>query len=195
MYALFIAENNLPISSVDSKSFDRLLSAFKGRGTRYHRNHIATVSIPKCERRMREFIISHLKGSNVCVVIDEMTKFGTTYCNFLLCARVEMSIDPEKNAVFFWDSRILDDSTSLTIGQAIGRIADELEAYGITVASFASDNCNSMKKAEDYALCSSGRKIRRVPCGSHALNNILKELLEMEPLKSIWGRVLLCCRC
>ena len=40
-----ITENNHPISSVGSISFDRLLSAFKGRGTRYRRNHVATVCL------------------------------------------------------------------------------------------------------------------------------------------------------
>lgn len=191
-YALFIAENNTPLSIVDSDSFQNLLIALSATGKKYHRTHISKTSIPKCYQKTKEFVLSKLKGKSVCLVIDEMTKFNTTYTNTLLCSKIITKDKKEVNAVFFWDTLVLKDSTASSIGSAVSSIADSLEKEGIIVSSFASDNCNAMKKAEDYVTTLSGRSIPRVSCGSHALNNVFKDIMKMEPLASLWKNVLAC---
>ena len=98
----------------------------------------------------------------------------------------------EVNAVFFWDTLLLRDGTASSIGSAVSSIVDSLEKEGIIVTYFASDNCNAMKKAEDCIITQSGRSIPRVSCGSHALNNVFKDIMKLEPLASLWENVLQC---
>ena len=185
--ALFVAENNIPLVAMESTTFSSLLDAYQAKGKRFNRKHITTVSLPKCEKRMREYFISRLRGSSVCLVVDEMAKYSVSYFNFTLCGNI-LDHGCYKHFIVFWDSKILDNSTSSSIGKAISETTDELLSYGINVTSFASDNCNAMKKAE-YCVCSDGRKLKRVACGSHALNNIFKEVMEVGDMKDLWDNV------
>ena len=186
--ALFVAENNIPLVAMESTTFSSLLDAYQAKGKRFNRKHITTVSLPKCEKRMREYFISRLRGSSVCLVVDEMAKYSVSYFNFTLCGII-LDHGCYKHFIVFWDSKILDNSTSSSIGKAISETTDELLSYGINVTSFASDNCNAMKKAEVYCVCSDGRKLKRVACGSHALNNIFKEVMEVGDMKDLWDNV------
>ena len=173
---------------MESTTFSSLLDAYQAKGKRFNRKHITTVSLPKCEKRMREYFISRLRGSSVCLVVDEMAKYSVSYFNFTLCGNI-LDHGCYKHFIVFWDSKILDNSTSSSIGKAISETTDELLSYGINVTSFASDNCNAMKKAEEYCVCSDGRKLKRVACGSHALNNIFKEVMEVGDMKDLWDNV------
>ena len=186
--ALFVAENNIPLVAMESTTFSSLLDAYQAKGKRFNRKHITTVSLPKCEKRMREYFISRLRGSSVCLVVDEMAKYSVSYFNFTLCGII-LDHGCYKHFIVFWDSKILDNSTSSSIGKAISETTDEFLSYGINVTSFASDNCNAMKKAEEYCVCSDGRKLKRVACGSHALNNIFKEVMEVGDMKDLWDNV------
>lgn len=186
--ALFIAENNIALTALDSTSYSRLLDAYQAKGARFSRKHITDVSLPKCEKKMREYFVNHLRNSSVCLVVDEMTKYGVSYYNFTLCGTISVN-HRDKYVVVFWDSKTLDDSTSSSIGKATAETADELLKEGIRVTSFASDNCNAMKKAEDYCICSDGRQLKRVACDSHALNNIFKEMMKLDPIRGIWDTV------
>ncbi len=188
-YALLIADNNTPISIVDSDSFQDFLTGVSAGGKRYSRTHITKTSIPKCVKKMKEFMLSKLKGKSVCLVIDEMTKFNTSYTNVLLCSKIVLKDNKEINAVFFWDTLVLEDGSSASIGRAVSCIADDLEKEGIMVSSFASDNCSAMRKAEEFVVTQSGRKIPRVSCGSHALNNVFKDIMKEKPLDSLWKNV------
>ena len=146
--ALFVAENNIPLVAMESTTFSSLLDAYQAKGKRFNRKHITTVSLPKCEKRMREYFISRLRGSSVCLVVDEMAKYSVSYFNFTLCGII-LDHGCYKHFIVFWDSKILDNSTSSSIGKAISETTDELLSYGINVTSFAWDNCNAMKKAEE----------------------------------------------
>ena len=183
-----MAENNIPMVAMESSSFSWLLDAYQAKGKRFSRKHITDVSLPKCEKKMREYYVNHLHNSSVCLVVDEMTKYGVSYYNSTLCGTISVN-RRDKYVVVFWDSKTLNDSTSSSIGKAIAETADELLKEGINVTSFASDNCNAMKKAEDYCVCSDGRRLKRVACGSHTLNNIFKEMMTLEPMNGIWETV------
>ena len=188
--AIFIAKTGAPMSLLDDDSFDDYLDYHKAQGLRIKRHRLCNISIPLCEKLLREFIIQRLYKKSVCIVVDEMTKYGTSFTNFLLCCPLtkEGEIIP---GLFFWDSRVLDNGKAESIGEALADIADELLNNGIEVNSYVSDNCNTMKKSEDYAVTKNGRKLQRKSCCSHVPNNIFKEFLAIEPIKSIWGNVYL----
>ena len=169
--AIFIAKTGAPMSLLDDDSFDDYLDYHKAQGLRIKRHRLCNISIPLCEKLLREFIIQRLYKKSVCIVVDEMTKYGTSFTNFLLCCPLtkEGEIIP---GLFFWDSRVLDNGKAESIGEALADIADELLNNGIEVNSY-------------------GRKLQRKSFCSHVLNNIFKEFLAIEPIKSIWGNVYL----
>ena len=125
----------------------------------------------------------------MCLVVDEMASFGIAYYNFIICCRLSRESNKSQQGVFLWDSRVLNSSTAESIGKEIGNVADELMEYGIDVDSYVSDNCNAMKKSEVFAVTKDGKQLKRQSCGSHALNNIFKDLLSFGQIKGLWNIV------
>ena len=59
----------------------------------------------------------------------------------------------------------------------------------IIVTAYSSDNCPVMDAAATTASVVAFKKIRRVPCASHAFNNTLKALIRENCLKYLWDSV------
>ena len=188
-YAEFVCGTNAAFSIVNSAAFQNLLTAHKARGHRYKRSHNTSVSIPKYYNMMKEFLIDRLKGKDVCLIVDEMAKYDNSFFNYTLSTVVKGSDNHHRPTVFFWESRVLRDSTAISIGASIVDVAEELSQKDIHVLSFCSDNCNTMKKTVDYTTMSDGRVIIRVGCGSHVLNNIIKDIMDFNCLASLWKKV------
>ena len=179
------------MSIVNNAAFQNLLNVHKAHGCRYKRSHITSVSLPKYYNRMKEFLVDRLKGKDVCLIVDEMTKYDNSFFNYTISTIVKGNDNRHTSAVFFWDSKVLRDSTAVSIGASIINVAEELQQRDIHVLSFCSDNCNTMKKTVDYTTMSDGRMIIRVGCGSHVLNNIIKDIMETDYLASLWDNVII----
>lgn len=78
-----------------------------------------------------------------------------------------------------------------SVGVLIGETILELQKEVIIVTAYSSDNCPVMNAAATTASVVAFKKIR-VPCASHAFNNILKALLRENCLKYLWDSVLYC---
>lgn len=189
--ALWIACSNMPYNVVDNFMTEIYFNIRKLQGPRNNQYHIRNISVPKCVRRMREYITQHLKGGVASLIVDEMTSFGISYHNFLICCPLPIG-DEVIPGTFFWDSRELDDNKAESIGKAISEVADELSEFEIEVNSYVSDNCNTMKKSEEFAVTRAGKRLQRKSCCSHALNNVFKDMLSLECIKELWDNVSIC---
>lgn len=143
----------------------------------------------KVSSMTRDYVRNQLNGRNICLIIDEGSFFGTPHYNFLICAYIpECVINPKR--VYFWDSIANRDGTSEGIAECIKSVIIDLEKYNIHVKTYATDNCNAMRGTEEI-LKGVMNGIVRVPCASHILNNILKDLFDEEYIKEIWDKVFL----
>ena len=57
------------------------------------------------------------------MVIDEMSKLNTSYTNVSFCSKIVVKDNKGINAVFFWDTLVLEDKWYASIGSAISCIA------------------------------------------------------------------------
>ena len=124
-----------------------------------------------------DFVKNQLSGREVCLIVDEMTRFDIHYYNFLLSCpsdTVTTGTEGRLPAVYFWTSKILQDRTEERIGSMIGEVICELQQEDINVTSYATDNCSVMWKTEQYIQHFVLRPIQRVACASHVLNGIFK---------------------
>ena len=140
-----------------------------------------------------DFVKNQLSGREVCLIVDEMTRFDIHYYNFLLSCpsdTVTTGTEGRLPAVYFWTSKILQDRTEERIGSMIGEVICELQQEGINVTSYATDNCSFMRKTEKYVQHIVLRPIQRVACAFHVLNGIFKDLLKLGPIKEVWNNVL-----
>ena len=141
----------------------------------------------KVSSMTRDYVKNQLNGRNVCLIIDEGSFYSIPYYNFLICAYIpECIINPKR--IYFWDSIVNNDGTSEGIAECIKSVINDLEQYNIHVKTYATDNCNAMRGTEDI-LKGVIDGISRVPCASHILNNILKDLFNEEYIKGIWDKV------
>lgn len=81
-----------------------------------------------------------------------------------------------------------------SVGVLVGETVLELQKEVIIVTAYSSDNCPVMNAAATTASVVAFKKIR-VPCASHAFNNILKALIRENCLKYLWDSVVLYCFC
>lgn len=79
-----------------------------------------------------------------------------------------------------------------SVGVLVGETILELQKEVIIVTAYSSDNCPVMDAAATTASVVAFKKIR-VPCASHAFNNILKALIRENCLKYLWDSVVLYC--
>ena len=89
---------------------------------------------------------------------------------------------------FLWDVKELKENDAESVGVLIGETILELQKEVIIVTAYSSDNCPVMDAAATASVVAF-KKIRRVPCASHAFNNILKALLRENCLKYLWDSV------
>ena len=98
-------------------------------------------------------------------------------------------LSPAKGT-FFWKTVSIQEYTAIAYAKEIAKVVKELEDEGIKVSSYASDNCSTMIATESllHSLC--GKPVTRIPCASHMLNNVLKELIKTVPeISSVWNQV------
>ena len=90
--------------------------------------------------------------------------------------------------VYFWKLVESPASTGEEIASLIIKIIEEIEACGVRIVSYATDNCPTMK-ATERILMMSGRCLKRVPCGAHILNGVFKDFINSRSIKPIWDNV------
>ena len=117
-----------------------------------------------------------------------MSKSGTSFVNLLLCTGDDGSLDM-KNQVYFWDCTRLPSNNAISLGSFIANTIRDLEALDVTVNSYSSDNCRTMVAALEYAERKCGRELVRVPCASHVMNLIFKDLVNHDCIKNVWANV------
>ena len=145
------------------------------------------VYVPAVAEAVKSFVKSKLKGCTVTLVLDEMKNSCGQYINFVVSTNSQTSIG---NEVFFWECMQSEGSTAGAIAKKISIVANELEKAGIDCHSYATDNCNAMIATEKYTVTESGRRLSRIPCSSHALNNIFKDFVNKNPtIRETWNLV------
>lgn len=127
------------------------------------------------------------------MIIDEAMKEETSFYNLLLSAVDEDNDSGTSVELFLWDVKELKVNDAESVGVLVGETILELQKLGITVNAYSSDNCPVMDAAATTASAVAFKKVRRVPCASHAFNNILKALIRENCLKHLWDSVVLYC--
>lgn len=190
---LLIADMFLPFSLASNPLF-KLMMNEAGIGDICHsETTLRRVQLKKTNKKVMDFVKNQLSGREVCLIVDEMTRFDIHYYNFLLSCpsdKVTTGTEGRSTAVYFWTSKILHEGTAERIGSMIGEVICELQQEGINVTSYATDNCSVMRKTEQYVQRFVLRPIQRVACASHVLNGIFKDLLKLDPIKEVWNNVL-----
>ena len=119
-----------------------------------------------------------------CLVIDEMSKGERSFYNLLLCT-VGMNAEKAPVDIYFWKTTQLRCNDAESIGFLIGDTVRELREYGITVNSYSTDNCATMRATTIPASIVSLQTLKRIPYAVHALNNIMKEPV----IGELWNHV------
>ena len=133
---------------------------------------------------VREYVIDSLRGRTACLVIDEMSKGERSFYNLLLCT-VGMNAEKAPVDIYFWKTTQLRCNDAESIGFLIGDTVRELREYGITVNSYSTDNCATMRATTIPASIVSLQTLKRIPYAVHALNNIMKEPV----IGELWNHV------
>ena len=142
--------------------------------------------------KMRKLVVNQLYGLEVCLIVDEMTNSIGSYLNFLMACYSSTGgrdLSPTMGT-FFWRTVSIQEYTAIAYAKEIAKVVKELEDEGMKVSSYASDNCITMIATESllHSLC--GKPVTRIPCASHMLNNVLKELIKTVPeISSVWNQV------
>lgn len=185
-----IINGYLPFSIVSNPYFRLFMNATNSRWIPVSPVTIASKYVQECSNTVHDYVVNRLKGRTACLIIDETMKGETSYYNLLLSTAEEDGDKPSVE-VLLWDIKELKVNDAESVGVLIGSTILELERNGINVNAYSSDNCSVMDAAARTASIVAMKKVRRVPCASHALNNILKSLLQENCLKSLWEDVIL----
>lgn len=191
MYLTLLVGNcYLPLSLPTNEWFKRYMKAVNAKWTMISRTTLTTKYLPLTANMIRSYVLRQLRGKSPCIVIDEMSKFGRSYYNILL-ASLERN-EEGKNIIeaYFFDCLRLERGSAEAIGTAIGNIVLTLKKEGITVTTYASDNCAVMVAAIETATAVSGVPMKRVACSSHAVNNVFKSFMMQKQIDKIWVKVL-----
>lgn len=137
---------------------------------------------------IREYVIHSLRGRTACLVIDEMSKGDKSYYNLLLSS-IGTNMEKCPIDIYFWKTTMLRCNDAESIGVLIGNTVNELRDYGITVNSYSTDNCATMKATRVPASIVSLHTLKRIPCAAHALNNIMKDLMKEPIICELWNHV------
>lgn len=138
---------------------------------------------------MRKLVVNQLYGLEVCLIVDEMTNSMGSYLNFLMACYSPTGgrdLSPAMGT-YFWRTVSIQEYTAIAYAKEIAKVVKELEDEGMKVSSYASDNCSTMIATESllHSLC--GKPVTRIPCASHMLNNVLKELIKTVPKSAVYG--------
>lgn len=184
-----IANCCLPLSLPGNRHFQLGLQKLEAKATTVSRTVMMDKYLPRCAKMVADFVAKRIRGKTVCLVIDEMSKSGMSFVNLLLCTGDDGSLDM-KNQVYFWDCTCLPSNNAISLGSFIANTIRDLEALDVTVNFYSSDNCRTMVAALEYAERKCGRELVRVPCASHVMNLIFKDLVNHDCIKNVWANVI-----
>jgi len=157
---------------------------------RISRKTLTTKYIPLCAQQTRSYVLKQLYEKHPCLIIDEMKKNGNSYYNLLLSSLMTRADGSNYVEVYYLDCLRLQSDNAESIGTAIGSTVKALADKKVYVNCYASDNCAVMIKAAEIACKVAGTTITRVPCASHALNNVFKTFMNQPQIHSIWCMVI-----
>lgn len=140
--------------------------------------------------RVKTRVVNELTGKEACITVDEMTDSSGSHLNFLLSTNeVDTELGQERGN-FYWKSVRITVLDAESIGLKIAEVIRELNDVNIRVNSYSCDNCATMVATQRVVSRDCGKPVVRVPCMSHILNNILKELLRTgDVLPRVWESV------
>ena len=182
--SMMICCDNLPFSIVESKYFNKYVKRYNHNWETVSRKKLSSEIIPRTAMKIKDFVINQLYGKEVCLAVDECTKFQKSFYSFLIYP------PSEKGIVNFWDIVNSTATKSTDIANLFFMIISELKKYNIKVISYATDNCAVMKATERILQELCNYDICRISCGSHVFNGIFKELLSFDVVNMIWKNVL-----
>ena len=141
----------LPFSLVSNPFFKLLMNETGMENVCQSATTFRRVHLKRTNKKIMDFVKNQLSGREVCLIVDEMTRFDIHYYNFLLFCpsdKVTTGTEGRSTAVFFWTTKTLCDGTAESIGTMIGMVICELQQEGINVSSYATDNCSVMRRSE-----------------------------------------------
>ena len=151
------------------------------------RSFFTNECIPRVAEVVKSYILERLTGKEVTVILDEMKNAYGSYINFVIATNGQISDETE---LYFWRCLQSDGRTSEQIAAQLRNVIAELHDNNISCHSYTADNCSAMRGTEKCLLSMFGRKIPRIPCSSHIINNILKDFIEKVPfLSELWEKV------
>lgn len=186
-----MACENKPLSTASSDQLSDFLSDLNASWRKPSYKKIKEVQ-HSVAMKMRKLVVNQLYGLEVCLIVDEMTNSIGSYLNFLMACYSSTGgrdLSPTMGT-FFWRTVSIQEYTAIVYAKEIAKVVKELEDEGMKVSSYASDNCITMIATESllHSLC--GKPVTRIPCASHMLNNVLKELIKTVPeISSVWNQV------
>ena len=186
-----MACENKPLSTASSDLFSDFLSDLNSSWRKPSYKKIKEVQ-HSVAMKMRKLVVNQLYGLEVCLIVDEMTNSIGSYLNFLMACYSSTGgrdLSPTMGT-YFWRTVSIQEYTAIVYAKEIAKVVKELEDEGMKVSSYASDNCITMIATESllHSLC--GKPVTRIPCASHMLNNVLKELIKTVPeISSVWNQV------
>lgn len=186
-----MACENKPLSTASSDLFSDFLSDLNSSWRKPSYKKIKEVQ-HSVAMKMRKLVVNQLYGLEVCLIVDEMTNSIGSYLNFLMACYSSTGgrdLSPTMGT-YFWRTVSIQEYTAIAYAKEIAKVVKELEDEGMKVSSYASDNCSTMIATESllHSLC--GKPVTRIPCASHMLNNVLKELIKTVPeISSVWNQV------
>ena len=186
-----MACENKPLSTASSDLFSDFLSDLNSSWRKPSYKKIKEVQ-HSVAMKMRKLVVNQLYGLEVCLIVDEMTNSMGSYLNFLMACYSPTGgrdLSPAMGT-YFWRTVSIQEYTAIVYAKEIAKVVKELEDEGMKVSSYVSDNCSTMIATESllHSLC--GKPVTRIPCASHMLNNVLKELIKTVPeISSVWNQV------
>ena len=186
--ALFVINTYSPLSLVANPFFKFFMSTTDAKWSPVSPATLKGKYIDQLFVIVREYVIDSLRGRTACLVIDEMSKGEKSFYNLLLCT-VGMNTEKAPVEIFFWKTTQLRCNDAESIGFLIGDTVRELREYGITVNSYSTDNCATMRATTIPASIVSLQTLKRIPCAAHALNNIMKDMMKEPVIGELWNHV------
>ena len=159
--ALFVINTYSPLSLVANPFFKFFMSTTDAKWSPVSPATLKGKYIDQLFVIVREYVIDSLRGRTACLVIDEMSKGEKSFYNLLLCT-VGMNTEKAPVEIFFKTTQLrCNDAES--IGFLIGDTVRELREYGITVYSYSTDNCATMRATTIPASIVSLQTLKRIP--------------------------------
>ena len=177
----------MSLSVIDDNDIFRFLFSLNKSWRSVSHTAFTTKYLPAVAKSVKQYIITQLRDRQVTLVLDEMRNSCGSYINFVIAVDGRSESGTE---LYFWKCMKSEGSTSAQISSQMCDVVQELEQVNIYCSTYSTDNCNAMRGTEDLASLLCGRKLVRIPCTSHILNNILKDFINKNVfIKDIWDNV------